>query len=318
MAKKHEAEHQSAEAGGLRWLLTYADLVTLLLACFVVLFATREPPSPETLEIIAKAAGETFGVPHGTPFQTGENPIEGGSGIFDSQGIHVADVAGKKKREFQQNLPTSPVPPKPPPATDPKEAVLPCPDGAKCEKLEEGMVVEFKGDFLFDSGSSLLRPEARQSLNKVGRSLKVNTELRFEGHTDSDPIRSAAFPSNWELSTGRAASVAKYFIDTFDFPPNRVSIAGYAEFRPEGDCVWSKTPKECNKDLTQKRRNRRVVITIINEKRNKLPGTGTTTEAPSDEKPLPRNPESMEEDEMPVEESSEEAPNEENFDLPGR
>lgn len=86
---------------------------------------------------------------------------------------------------------------------------------------------------LFDEGSAELETRARRAQDIVARSLKgLANSIRIEGHTDSRPIHTARFPSNWELSTCRAATVVRFFIDYHQRSPDRISALGYGEFRP--------------------------------------------------------------------------------------
>lgn len=282
MAKKHEPEHVSAEAGGLRWLLTYADLVTLLLASFVVLFATRDEPKPDTIRILQQAVRDTmFFVPAGDQ-QNQDKPFDGGEGVMDNVGRLIVKPKTTVDVDICRNMPAGvecPKKPKPP-------SISVCPPGVdSCKQIPEGTVMELGSDLLFDPGTATLRPEALVVFNKIGHTLDDRNMIRFEGHTDSDPISTAAFPSNWELSGARAAAVARYFIQTVGFPPSHVSIAGYGEFKPNS-CGYLSSPKECNKSPEAKSKNRRVVITVINEKRQAAPGnTSEEIEKPVDTAP---------------------------------
>ena len=87
--------------------------------------------------------------------------------------------------------------------------------------------------FFFDSGQASLRPEVIPIINVLGKSLaKIPNHIRIEGHTDSVPIRTPQFPSNWELSTARATTIVRYLLTHFQFHPHRLSATGYAEFHP--------------------------------------------------------------------------------------
>jgi chemotaxis protein MotB len=99
---------------------------------------------------------------------------------------------------------------------DPKAVVMTLPDAA-----------------LFDSGTARIKPTAAPTLMKIGRLIaQVHCEIRIAGHTDSKPIRTAQFPSNWELSSARAVNVLRFFLDQAGIPASRLSAAGYASFQP--------------------------------------------------------------------------------------
>jgi chemotaxis protein MotB len=99
----------------------------------------------------------------------------------------------------------------------------------------QGIRLRLDSRLLFDSGSAQLRPEARAALSVIGarlRALAVVDRLRVEGHTDNQPMSSSQFPSNWELSAARAASVVRYLIVQQQFLSERFSVVGYADSQP--------------------------------------------------------------------------------------
>jgi chemotaxis protein MotB len=117
-----------------------------------------------------------------------------------------------------------------------------------------GLVISLDGSF-FDSGSDQLRPEGYELLNALAPAiLNLGSQVRIEGHTDDVPIQTGRFPSNWELSTARATSVVAYLVRQFGFTPEKLSAAGYGEFRPI----------EKNDTPEGRARNRRVDIVILN------------------------------------------------------
>ena len=98
---------------------------------------------------------------------------------------------------------------------------------------KRGLVMRVPESFFFDSGQASLRPEVIPIINVLGKSLaKIPNHIRIEGHTDSVPIRTPQFPSNWELSTARATTIVRYLLTHFQFQPHRLSATGYAEFHP--------------------------------------------------------------------------------------
>ena len=101
------------------------------------------------------------------------------------------------------------------------------------ENVERGVVIHFTDRVLFDLGKAELKPEAKEVLQLVAQELKAwPNHIRVEGHTDNLPIRTAPYPSNWELSTARATEVLRYLIDVGGLAPERMSAAGYGEYRP--------------------------------------------------------------------------------------
>jgi chemotaxis protein MotB len=97
----------------------------------------------------------------------------------------------------------------------------------------DGLVVSLREVGFFDSGSSLIKPAAENAFARVTRVLEEHScAIRIEGHTDTIPIHNLNFASNWELSTARATQVVRALIEKYDFSPQRLSAAGYAEFHP--------------------------------------------------------------------------------------
>jgi chemotaxis protein MotB len=119
---------------------------------------------------------------------------------------------------------------------------------------ERGLVVRFADQVFFDLGKADLKPEALAILNKIGPILKdIPNPIRIEGHTDNLPIKTAQFPSNWELSVHRATSVIRYMVEELDFDPTKLSAAGYGEYRPVRP----------NDSAENRAMNRRVDIVIM-------------------------------------------------------
>jgi chemotaxis protein MotB len=124
---------------------------------------------------------------------------------------------------------------------------------------DRGLVVSLKEAGFFDSGSATLKTSSLSLLNDVVASLSsYSNSIRVEGHTDSVPISSSAFPSNWELSTARATHVLQYLMKQ-DFDPSQMSAAGYGEYRPVAD----------NNSDEGRRKNRRVDIVLLSDKGEK-------------------------------------------------
>ena len=112
---------------------------------------------------------------------------------------------------------------------------------------------------LFDTGSAIIKPQAKATLDKISLSLaKFQNPVLIEGHTDSMPIRSEKYPSNWELSTARATNIIKYLTEVRKFPPGRLSAVGYGEYMPVEE---NTTPQG-------RAKNRRVDIIVLSSEKN--------------------------------------------------
>lgn len=259
--KKREEDLDNVD----RWLVSYADFITLLFAFFVTMYAISrvdEKKLGSLVESLQRALGSTI------MFQM--NRQEPGVFTAENKPIDVAfvNVLGGRglvaHREDFDKL-----------ATEIQRRMGEIGDGqagkggdhlSQLQFLidKRGLVLRFSERFFFDSGEASIRPEVIPMLNALGQSLeKISNHIRIEGHTDSVPIRTFRFPSNWELSTARATTIVHYFLTHFQFEPNRLSAAGYGEFRP---IASNRTPEG-------RSQNRRVDIVILNikEKENEPP-----------------------------------------------
>ena len=131
-------------------------------------------------------------------------------------------------------------------------------EGITSKITDKGLLLTFDDKYLFAPASAYLDSNAKKLLDKVGVLICkkfVLHAMRIEGHTDSDPIRTVQYPSNWELSAARASSVVRYMIDRFKFSPSLFSAVGYADTRPLENSISPKDPI-----------NRRVEILILKNK----------------------------------------------------
>lgn len=119
-----------------------------------------------------------------------------------------------------------------------------------------GVTVSLSEAGFFDPGSAKVRPDSLETLRTIGEMLKdTSSPIVVEGHTDNTPIKTAVFPSNWELSTARATSIVSYLIEELRYDPERLAAAGYAEYRPIAD---NATPEG-------RGQNRRVDLVVLTE-----------------------------------------------------
>ena len=122
---------------------------------------------------------------------------------------------------------------------------------------KRGLVIRISERLFFDSGDASIRREFIPVLDMLARTLeKVPNHIRIEGHTDSVPINTPRFPSNWELSTARATAIVRYLLTNFEYGAERLSATGYAEFHPI----------ESNKTPEGRLQNRRVDFVILSDK----------------------------------------------------
>lgn len=247
MARKKN-QHEK-EPNHERWLVSYADFITLLFAVFVTLYAMSQTDKKKAEEVL-QSMRESFGY---STTSAGAKPtvIDTGSmSVIPS--MHKMTQAPKrgKSRGGEQEFKA---------AKASIEAYL-LKAGAS-EKVavsisQRGLVVSLKEAGFFDSGSASLKAASLTLLNDVISSLSsYSNSVRIEGHTDNVPISSRDFPSNWELSTSRATSVLQYLTRQEDFDPSKISAAGYGEYRPVAD----------NASAEGRGKNRRVDIVLLNE-----------------------------------------------------
>ncbi len=243
--KKKEAEHENLE----RWLVSYGDFITLLFATFVVLYALAQVDASDfaKLEESLKSAFSQGALFDGQPAV-----LDGSDSIFDQQqansfipSLMLEYISPKYEEESFKEIEES--------ITELKEAGEL--DGISSKITDKGLLLTFDDKYLFAPASAYLDSSAKKLLDKVGVLICkkfVLHSMRVEGHTDSDPIRTIQYPSNWELSSARASSVVRYMIDRFKFSPSLFSAIGYADTRPLETAISPRDPV-----------NRRVEILIM-------------------------------------------------------
>jgi len=273
MSKKKHPEHVNHE----RWLVSYADFITLLFAFFVVLFASSrsDKVKQKKIAVAITTAFTQMAIfdPHsakpaleastgaGASSNSTPSPMQlpmataGDSDTHQSDGIPSTDSASELESPdilrsrvqalIQQQIATGSLQP----------------GDISIRRTAEGLTLSLQEGGFFDSGSATILPAALPALQAIALVLP-NSPTRIEGHTDNVPIRSAAYASNWELSTARACTIARFLLDHSSTNPAQLSVAGYAEFHP---IAPNTTP-------TGRARNRRVDIVFLQnqEARNEI------------------------------------------------
>jgi chemotaxis protein MotB len=254
--QKHE-DHVNHEA----WAIPYGDLVTLLFALFTVMYAMSSVNEGK-FRVLSDAMIAAFnGAPKSMrPVNLGE-PEAGKGGDKPLIGITpTALIRIKEEREEASR------PPAPPPAADVpgslirmerqvQDAMRALIDAKLITVRRENMwlEIEINTDILFPSGSGEFSNSAEPVLNKLAEVLKpFPNPIRVEGHTDDRPIHTGAFPSNWELSAARAASVVHQFTKQ-GIDPLRLEIVGFGEFHP----------RQPNTSAEGRNANRRVAVLVL-------------------------------------------------------
>jgi chemotaxis protein MotB len=239
LKKKKPEDHENLD----RWLVSYADFMTLLFAFFVVLYATstqnleKERQFQDAIKSHLKMAGGigvqkvSTGGPKGTVIE----PMD----FFMQRNVPTEDVESQIKRLLSQTM-------------SEKE---------RSELIKEirydgvGVRIVLNAQDLFPSGSAKLRLPALKPLAKIGEVLKnSNRQIIVEGHTDDIPVAGGQFESNWELAGTRATSVLRYFLKALDFPAEKLAAMSYGDQRPL-------TP---NANEKARALNRRIELLVIN------------------------------------------------------
>jgi chemotaxis protein MotB len=229
--KRHEdhEEHENHE----RWLVSYADMMTLLFALFVVLYAIS---SLNKSKIDAFASSMTKQKAVGQPMITTTNPIKDPVEPKPGQPVTRAQLE-KLKKELEAALARAGVS-----------------KGAKLQIDAKGLEVSLTDGVLYDSGQAILLPNGVKILAVIGPKLATfDNPVDVEGHTDNTPIRNSRYPDNWELSSARANTVVRFFLTKYHLDPERMQASGFADTHP---LVPNDTP-------AHKATNRRVVVTIV-------------------------------------------------------
>ncbi len=215
-------------------MITYGDMMTLLLCFFILLFSFSTLDVVKFKDVIIELQG-ALGVLSGGPMilNLGDIPAK--------QMTHNPAASTRKLEQIKENI-----------EAEIKSEGL---EGAIETSINErGLLIRFTDAVLFDPGMAEIKPEAMPVLDVVNQEIaNINNRVAVEGHTDSTPIRTARFPSNWELSTARGTAIIHYAIENGGIAPERLTAAGYAFYHP----VLPNTTAE-NRAL-----NRRVDIIIL-------------------------------------------------------
>lgn len=287
MSRKRTEEPE--KENGERWLLTYSDLITLLMIFFVVLYSISKVDAnkfkaladslnkalgggqPAKIAIANSPQGPSFlntGYPQNnttvpsktnnkdnaantqnsssSPLNQGANTNQG-QGNVDQENMTIEGIKARLDKFAADN-------------------------GIQTQLIstieERGLVISIHDTLLFDSGSDVITPKAREILDKVSAVLAPTPNfIRVEGHTDNLPIHTSEFPSNWELSVLRATNVVEILASS-GISPDRLSATGYGEYRPVAS----------NATEAGRAQNRRVDLTVLRSKYDFVePGTAAPT-----------------------------------------
>ena len=236
--RQHDDDHENHE----RWLVSYADFITLLFAFFVVMYALSQI-NTDKYRVLSDSLVSAFSKTSGG----GAQPINNKTAtLIELPVIKQSSKADEFKRQTKGKMRNM--------ASELKEALGPLVQNGQVRVTEGalGITVEINASVLFSPGDARLAPQAVRALVAVAQILApTDFPIIVEGHTDNTPISTPQFPSNWELSGVRASSVVRLFVDN-GVAANRLTATGYADQRPVVD----------NASAEGRARNRRVAITI--------------------------------------------------------
>jgi len=250
--KKQEEEHESND----RWLVSYADFITLLFAFFVVMYAVSSVNLGKYRQL-SSSLGSAFGVSR--PIMPGQSDYQGGGmgrgTLMQGHGVGNALVAPlpaikrrqeARLREREQMMRL---------ALDFAKALEPLvrQDKVHIMQTNRGISIDIHDALLFAPGDAALAPSSIQPLHTIAQLLKNDAHaLEIAGHTDNTPINNPTFASNWELSAMRASRVVRWFADA-GIAENRLSVVGHGSVQPLSE----------NETPAGRARNRRVVISVL-------------------------------------------------------
>jgi chemotaxis protein MotB len=247
--RRRRSSDHAAEHADERWLLTYADLITLLMALFMVLFS-MSVVNKSKLASLQTSLHNAFS-PHVIP---GGNAIKRTGGDANTtelksqsaataaaQSAAKAHEEDRELRKLQHEV-------------DAESKKLGMAGRVKTRVTERGLVIDILTDnLLFDSGAAQIKPAGMELIAHLAPMLRHQTshDVHVEGHTDNVPIRGSVYPSNWELSTARASAVVRALI-ALGMSPDRLTATGRAQLDPSAS----------NATNQGRARNRRVEIVL--------------------------------------------------------
>lgn len=232
--RRRQADHPHASHE--RWLISYADFITLLFAFFVVMYAASRGSQTRVMEL-AQAIQTAFAeLGMFTPASSHLSLVPAPPAEESTTPQVLAPLAALKKRlgnDLAQEIAAHEI---------------------SLNLNRQGLVIRLAEAGFFDSGSDQLRPGVKPVLERIANALApLPNPVRVEGHTDNVPIHNARFASNWQLSTARATELVRMFITDYHLQPERMSAAGYAEFHPIAS----------NSDAAGRQLNRRVDVVVV-------------------------------------------------------
>jgi len=265
--KKRQPDHVSHE----RWLVSYADFITLLFAFFVVMFAVSQVDSKK----VGRFTQSFHDALEWQAVAQGGGRASSGTDVIPVIPSFTNAKVAKSLRDFEEEK------------TGIRRGLVkrlgnvPMLAGLNILEVRGELVLRLPEKLMFDRGEAILRAEGGEALVAIAEELTERpVRVRVEGHTDSIPIHTPRFPSNWELSQSRAMAVVRFFLEDGKIAPSRLAAAGYGEHHPIAS----------NDTVEGKAQNRRVDIIVVADLE------GATEDGPGGSKKAPAKPASAETD----------------------
>ena len=223
-----------------RWLVSYADFITLLFSFFVVLYAFANADKEKQHQVSAAIDSGFQSLSIGrTAVSTATSP-ETKSLRTETDRYSNAEIQAdleETRRDLQKRL-----------SSQISRKIV------AIETSRSALVISLREAGFFDSGTATPRPETTETLHQISETIRgTRYEIRVEGHTDNVPIHNSRFDSNWELSSARATCIARILLHMDAIPPEQLSAAGYAEYHPVAD----------NRSAEGRAENRRVDLVVM-------------------------------------------------------
>lgn len=260
--RRHEEEHEE-HVNHEAWVIPYADMLTLLMGLFLVLWAIGNEDLAKLRQFSQSFAAE---VGISSPFSGGKGLLDGEEAAAVATTTTIAPLSPQQVAAGQQALQrehaSEQARANASEQLDRAEATIRdhaqgsgVGEAITFRREDRGLVVSIvTDDVLFAPGSAELRSDGSKALDAVAAALRaLSNPIAIEGHTDDIPISTGRYPSNWELSTARAGAVLRYLVDHHQLPPGRMQSGGYAEQRPLAS----------NETSEGRARNRRVDVAVL-------------------------------------------------------
>lgn len=235
--KRHKAHE---EEGGEAWLLPYSDLMTLLLAVFIVLFAVSQVDVQKAQGMADEFTETMMTESYAEAKKSSQEKSESENAASSGGAISEQDQMEALKAELDAKLESENLS-----------------SSVQTDIDKRGLVISLSNAIFFDPGSAEIKPEHETTMLELAEMVNVmDNFIRIEGHTDNVPMNSEEYRSNWDLSAARAANVVRLFTTKSNLAPEKLIAVGYGEYRPVED----------NSTEEGRAKNRRIDIIVLSEK----------------------------------------------------